>query len=333
MEDKITVIVPAYNVEQYLEKCLDSILSQDFEKLEVIVVDDGSTDDSPKIAEAYKEKYPNIVKVLHQSNRGLGGARNTGIKNATGKYILFVDSDDTIKAGMLSTLYNTIEIGEADIIFFGIEYVDEEDRVLARRQEFEEEYLEFTLQEQPYIFVKDAFVCDKMYRTELFTKNNIYFLEGVWYEDLNVESKLILYTKKMIFINKSFYKYLQRNGSIMHNKNIEKNEDMIRVVEDILEYYKNHGVYEKYRDQLELLVAFHVMTLCTLRISADNPWHPLLKSFWDYSKTQFPQIGKTKTTKQIPKKYEIIFKISNMKQYWILWFISKLQWILKNRRK
>ena len=333
MEDKITVIVPAYNVEQYLAKCLDSILNQNFEKLEVIVVDDGSTDDSLKIAETYRENHPEIIKVIHQSNRGQGGARNTGIKNACGRYILFVDSDDTIKKGMLSTLYNEIEMSKADVVFFGIEYVDENGKVITTRQELEDEHIEFTLQEQPYIFVKDGFVCDKIYRTELFVKNNIWFLENVWYEDLNVEAKVILCANTMTSVNKAFYRYLQRTGSTMHNKNIEKNADMIYVVEDVLEYCKDQGIFEKYQEQLELLVAFHVMTLCTLRIASDNPWHPLLGKLHDYGKQQFPQIGKTRGIKQLLKKYQIIFKISNAKQYWILWIMSKMQSVFKNRRR
>ena len=128
MKDKISIIIPAYNVEEYLEKCLESIISQNFDKVEIIIVDDGSTDKSLQIAKEYQKKYPEKTRVISQENKGQGGARNTGIKNATGKYLLFVDSDDTIKSGMLETLYAEMEKSNADIVLFGFEYVDEKGR-------------------------------------------------------------------------------------------------------------------------------------------------------------------------------------------------------------
>ena len=111
----ISVIVPVYNVKSYLSACLDSILNQDFDSYEIVVVDDGSTDGSGELAEQYASRHTDKIRVLHQENQGLGGARNTGIKDAKGEYVAFIDSDDWIKPNMLSTLWKEIQQTGADI--------------------------------------------------------------------------------------------------------------------------------------------------------------------------------------------------------------------------
>lgn len=110
IDDKIliSVVVPIYNVEKYLNKCVDSLLNQDYSNLEIILVDDGSTDSSGKIVDEYKEKNKNI-KVIHKENGGLSSARNAGLKEAIGQYIIFIDSDDWIDTKMISTLFNLIK--------------------------------------------------------------------------------------------------------------------------------------------------------------------------------------------------------------------------------
>ena len=329
MRDIITIIIPVYNVEKYIEKCLQSILIQNFNKLEIIILDDGSNDQSIAIAQSYQRKYQGMIRIISQENKGQGGARNTGIKNAEGKYLLFVDGDDAIKPDMLQKLYNYMEKSNADIIFFGTEYVDENGAIICQRTEFPDRYMEFTLSEQPYLFAKDGYIWDKIYKTELFLENNIWFPEQMWYEDLNVEAKILLCAKKMVSINEIFYEYLQRNGSTMHNCNVEKNRDMLYSIQDILEYYKSKSMYEKYYEQLEFLVAFHIMTLCTLRVAGNNPQHPLLNDFFEFAHSCFPEIQEAK--KELSFKYKIVFYFSNRKQYRVLWIMSKIKNILKKK--
>lgn len=174
MECKISVVVPVYNVENYLGSCLDSVLNQDFESFEIVVVNDGSTDGSLEIAKTYEARYPEKVRLISQENKGLGGARNTGIDNAKGEYIVFVDSDDTIKHDMLSSLYNEMTSSNADIAIFGIEYVDENGKAFSRTEDFDEERLVFTLPERPLMLAVSS-ACNKMFKLSLFRDNNIYF--------------------------------------------------------------------------------------------------------------------------------------------------------------
>lgn len=128
----ISVIVPVYNVKSYLSACLDSILNQDFDSYEIVVVDDGSTDGSGELAEQYASRHTDKIRVLHQENQGLGGARNTGIKDAKGEYVAFIDSDDWIKPNMLSTLWKEIQQTGADIAVCGLLCVAETGAVVGR---------------------------------------------------------------------------------------------------------------------------------------------------------------------------------------------------------
>lgn len=118
----ISIIVPVYNVEKYLERCINSLVNQTYSNLEIILVDDGSTDQSGKMCDTYAERYPNI-KVVHKKNAGLGYARNTGLENATGKYVAFVDSDDYVEYNMISNLYNDIIRNDADACIGGFRRV------------------------------------------------------------------------------------------------------------------------------------------------------------------------------------------------------------------
>lgn len=120
-----SVILPIYNVEKYLERCVESVLSQNFTDYEMILVDDGSSDFSPKICDEYEEKY-NFIKVIHKKNGGLSSARNAGFEQATGKYILWFDSDDWVEKNTLSLIYNATKESEVDIIKFNyIRHIDD----------------------------------------------------------------------------------------------------------------------------------------------------------------------------------------------------------------
>ena len=121
----VSVIIPVYNVEKYIEKCIESVLEQTFGDFEIIVVIDGSTDGSEAIARRLQEENPGKITVINQENKGLGGARNTGIINARGKYLLFVDSDDYIEKELLADATKIIESENSDIVFFDFNYVDE----------------------------------------------------------------------------------------------------------------------------------------------------------------------------------------------------------------
>ncbi|MBO4432933.1 MAG: glycosyltransferase [Clostridia bacterium] len=321
---KISVIIPVYNVENYLKKCVDSVLAQDFDDCEILLIDDGSTDSSGQICDEYGNKYPQI-KVVHQENKGLGGARNTGIKAATGKYLLFVDSDDFIKSDMLNILYKTAEDTAADVVLFGADFVDEQGNVLAVRMPLCSEKIITKPTDQFLLYCKDTCAWDKLFRRSLFTENDIYFPERIWYEDLCVAGKIVLYAEKTSCIKKSFYNYLQRSDSIMHVKNTDRNIDMLTVVSEVLSFYRTRGCFDENRDALCFLAVMHIMVLCTLRVASEDTKHPLLKKFYDFTKTNFNDFKTNKFVKDnLSKRHRIIFWFSKHKFYLALKLLDRL---------
>lgn len=324
MSCKITVVVPVYNTAKYLPSCVGSLINQSVDSYEVLLINDGSTDNSLEAAEELQRKHPDIIRVISQKNKGLGGARNTGIDNASGEFIMFVDSDDTVKPNALASLCNEITKAQADIIIYGLEYVDEQGNTLSKTAELGEERLVFTLSERPLILATDPSACNKLFRTSLFRDNNIYFPEHAWYEDLRTIPKLMLEAEKMVFIKEYFYNYLQRPGSIMHSTNIDKNSDMLDSVEEVVSYYEKRGAYDKYFTELEFLALFHIMTLCTYRVAVNDPKHPLLGRFYDYTERRFPGYRDNRYIGEyLSLKNRTLYNLSVKKKYRSIGLLNK----------
>lgn len=200
----ISVIVPIYNVEPYLRHCIDSILSQTYHNLEIILIDDGSTDCSGKIADSYQDPR---IRVLHTDNHGLSTARNLGIGVANGEYLCFVDSDDWIEPELLNTVIS--EIGDADIVCFGFNNSCY-DLNIYNRIEAISALINEKLPET---------IWSKLYRKEVF--KNIRFPDGRVCEDIATTYKLFLQASSIVCINKTGYHYTQRQNSICHTYRLD----------------------------------------------------------------------------------------------------------------
>lgn len=221
---KLSVIVPVYNVEKYLEKCIDSILRQTFTEFELILVNDGSTDKSGLICEEYV-KLDKRVKVIHKNNGGLSSARNAGLDIANGEYIGFIDSDDYIDPNMLNQMYITAKNYNADIVscrFLRINENEQEDIKVLQSTEVRvydsykalEEYLSYKDENLKDIH---TVVWNKIYKRHLF--NNIKFPEGKIFEDGYVTYRLIHEANQIAVLNNIYYYYVQRSNSIMKKIN------------------------------------------------------------------------------------------------------------------
>ncbi len=235
---KLSIIVPVYNVSKYLAKCLDSLLCQDLktEEYEIIVVNDGSTDNSGEIAKQYEDKNSNI-KVVHQENQGLSGARNTGIILAKGKYIQFVDSDDLLEPNVLRTLVDKMESDSLDILRFNYQNVNE-------NYEVYEPYKEH----KPYVDYRDEF-CDGLtflterlgyacYAWQFVIKSSLLinddknlFKPGIYFEDTEWTPRILTQAKRVTSTDIMVYNYLLRQGSITNSATVEKRR---KVLEDKL---------------------------------------------------------------------------------------------------
>lgn len=218
---EISVIIPVYNMEKYLNRCVDSVLSQTFTDIEIILVDDGSTDNSPEICDNYKEIDDRII-VIHKPNGGLSDARNAGLDVATGNYIGFVDSDDYIDHRMYEILYDLIVTNNADIAHCLMKKITDNDFIINHITYNQSEvntyqhkdFIENYFPNFPHIIPSP--VCSKLFRKKIF--NEIRFPVGQYYEDSYIQLRTLDLCQSIVVINLELYYYVQREGSIMHSE-------------------------------------------------------------------------------------------------------------------
>ena len=301
---KLSVIIPVYNVENYLGKCLNSVIYPELEDYEIILVNDGSTDASGSICAEYAARSPALVRVITTENGGLGRARDVGIDAAAGEYLLFLDSDDYLSPNAVPEMMALLDRG-FDMCFFDIRSVNEDGRLLKYMHGCAIEG-EFTLESYPELLFEMPSAWNKIYRRTLFTKNGIYYPGRVWYEDMYVTP--LLYTKagKMFSVHRPWHNYLQRAGSITNNKNTQRNLEIIPAVESMLDAYRGAGLFEKYRTQLEYAAFYNqVLTSCTRVNLADWRSEVQDKLYADFLK-KFPDYRKNRYVREMSTKYKLL---------------------------
>lgn len=247
----LSIIVAAYNVEKYICKCLESLLNQSYEDSEILVVNDGSTDNTEKIIKDYEKKNKKI-KLLSKTNGGLSDARNYGINHSKGEYIAFVDGDDYVDEKIYEEMLNKMirENSDMCVCNFKKVYLNKIKIPKLNYCLFKGELVQNFLLKHDEIFTVSW---NKIYRKEIIIKNDIFFINRAFFDDLGFNSKYILYTKKISIVNKMFYNYVQREGSItnskVYNPYIEK--AVLDLKNNLKLFYEEHNFYEKYKLSLE----------------------------------------------------------------------------------
>jgi len=213
----VSIIIPVYNVESYLKQCLDSVISQTFKNIEIIIIDDGSTDNSSQIIEEYKKTDNRIVSLLLKINVGPGSARNEGIKIATGKYIVFIDSDDWITKDYIEKLYNSIEKYNCDMIsanFYTYDTATGQTEENKCPKNFYNTLFNSSLKKQYFLFLSNNYIWVRIYRKDFLKKNNIYFKLNKL-EDSLFLWEVVLASDNFRFIDETIYYYrLNRSNSL-----------------------------------------------------------------------------------------------------------------------
>lgn len=237
MNDLISIIIPVYNVKNYLEECVESVLNQTYRNLEVIIVDDGSTDGSEFICDKYKET-DNRVIVIHQPNMGLSSARNTGICNCKGKYLCFVDSDDYIESRYVEELYNSIKKYNVRISICGIKTL--------KNGKYYSESLELLNNSEDLIKGKDGifntYVWNKMYDSTIW--KNIKFDIDRWYEDIFIMYHIMYPEEYVSVVNNKLYVYRKRNESISGDIfAVDKCRDFLEARKQRMIFFENKEKY------------------------------------------------------------------------------------------
>ena len=242
---KVSVIVPVYNVEAYLDKCLDSLVNQTLKEIEIIVVNDGTKDNSQNIIDEYVKKYKNVHSYIKE-NGGLSDARNYGITKATGEYIAFVDSDDYVSKDMYQKMYEKAVSGKFDMVICDLNYVFEDSNEVKRAYSNIPE--DTTDIKQAMINIYPA-AWNKIFKKKLFNYK-VRFKKGVWFEDVEFIYRLLPYVKSIGVVHEPFNQYLQREGSITKSAD-NRIYNYINNWNGIVDFYKEHNFYNKYYQELE----------------------------------------------------------------------------------
>lgn len=242
MDELVSIIIPVYNVEKYLHQCIDTVLNQTYRNIEIILVDDGSTDNCPQICDEYKE-LDSRIRVIHKKNGGLSDARNAGLNIAKGKYVCFFDSDDVVSYRIIEDLYRACAKNNSDM-------------AVCYYQKFRERYQDKANTKSNYEVItgqdvikaiykgqgeKIAFVAwNKIYKRDLFDKYKIRYPFRKQHEDIYTTYKLLYYSKRVSVVAKELYFYRVRSGSIMNSTFSEKRLDAIEARLEVIEFYGNH---------------------------------------------------------------------------------------------
>ena len=317
---KLSVIVPVYNTSKYLPKCLDSIINQSLKDIEIIVVNDGSSDNSKEIIKQYVKRYKDRIIFLDKENGGQGSARNLGIKKAHGDYIGFVDSDDFIESTMYEGMYKSAIDNNSDIVICNIcDYYEKDDS---------KKDVLLGLSNNPSIneaIVKSVpSVVNKIYKRELLQDTNISFDESIWYEDLPYSMQMIVNAKKISFVEKPFYNYFHRNVSTMHNKNISKNLDILKAYDILINFLNKEKLYDKYKEEFDFILLKEVYLATINRVlRTSNKYSEKKKIIKEIRKRT--SIRKTKYFSILSKAYKISYYLIKLRLYFVLSFLFKVK--------
>ena len=320
---KLSIIVPVYGVEKYIDKCLNSLVKQSLKEIEVIVVNDGTKDNSQKIIDKYVKKYPDKIKSYIKENGGQGSARNYGLKKATGEYIGYVDSDDFVEKDMYKKLYNKAKENNYDIVVCGNYNVSED----YQNKNIDAFINNYNTDLENIFFGKMA-VWNKIYKRDILIKNKLEFKEKVWYEDLAFTLKAIMNSNSFAFIDEPLYDYLIREGSTMNNSNVQRNLEILDAFNDILSYIK-HNKKEEYFSKIEFLAIDHIYISAIVRVlkaeTDDKVKRETINKLIDYMNTSFPNYKNNKYINTLSKNRKIIYKLINIKMYGLINLIFKVK--------
>lgn len=297
---KVTVIVPVYNVEDYLEACLNSLVNQTLKDIEIIVVNDGSPDNSQEIIDKFVKEYPGLVKAISKENGGQASARNVAMDIAQGEYINFVDSDDWVSLDMYETMYQIAIDNDADIVICDTtDHYKDHHSVCHKPSEFTNK-----LRQTPS-------PCNKMFKRSFI--GDLRFPEGkMWYEDFTFVVQLLMQTDKIARCHKEFYHCNCRDVSTMSNNNAPKNLDIISALDLIINFAKENGLYEKYKEDLDFMVIDHILITTINRVAKQTheEKEQVIKKLREYVKKQLPEVKKLQVFKDMPTNRRIIASLN-----------------------
>ena len=315
---KVSVIIPVYGVEKYIGKCLDSLVNQTLDDIEIIVVNDGSPDNSQIIIDKYVKKYPNKIKSFIKENGGQGSARNYGLEKATGEYIGYVDSDDYVELDMYEKLYNLAKKDKLDIAICGSYNVDE----ITEKKEVDLDKISFDDMHINSFFGRMA-VWNKIYKKNILS--NIDFRSKKWYEDLDFTLKVLARSKKVGYINEPLYDYLIRQGSTMNNDNMERNLEIL----DAFDSLKGYKKLDEFKNIVEFLAIDHIYISAVVRVinavGSIKGKKKYINKLINYVEKNYPNYKDNEYLYLLSRNRKIVYKLIRMKRYNLIKLLFKIK--------
>ena len=323
---EVSLIIPVYNVEGYLDKCLQSVEKQTCKDIEVIIINDGSTDNSYEIVKKYIDRNENF-QCYTIENRGLGGARNYGLEKASGEYVCFLDSDDYIDSGCIETMLNQAKKNKSDIVVCNCCDVTEDGTIISYyKNKYQKEVT--NIYEEPSILFNRVSAWGKLYKKELF--HELAFVSREWYEDMRMTPKLFLRAKKITYIDNALFYYVQRSGSIMNNSKVERNIEIIAAFDDLLTYFQKQGVYAQFKEVLEYLIIEHVAVAGITRVALGTGYKKkeTLSKLQEYLET-IPNLYQNSYIKSMDKDRRVILLFNKNRLYWLSALCIKMKKLIR----
>lgn len=297
----ISIIVPVYNGEKYIDKCLKSLVNQTLKNIEIIVVNDGSKDKTQNIVEKYKKENSNII-LINSTNKGVAAARNKGLKIAKGNYIGFVDSDDYVDLNMFKDMYELAQKNNYDSVQCNFYYTDYNKTVIGNKFYMNNFDLKI------YMINLFPVIWNKIYKRELL--ENVLFKEGVFAEDVEFLYRVMPNIKSMGYIKTPLYYYYQRFDS--ESRTFDKRIfDYIENWNDIIKYYKEFDLYDKYKSELEYCYVRYLYATFISRAAT-------LKDKSDYKKAY--NLAKLNVNKQFPHYRKNKYFYKSFKGIYLIFF-------------
>lgn len=316
---KVSVVIPIYNTKTYLNKCIDSLLNQTLKEIEIILVNDGSTDGSEIILRDYAQKYPEKITLLEQENKGMSMARNAGLAIAKGKYLGFVDSDDWVLETMYQEMVDLAEKDELDIVIS-----DTVDHYPTYKVEHNASRFD-----SKYTVTPSA--CNKLFLASFI--GDARFPEGLWYEDFCFTTLALMRTDKIGSIHKPFYNCHCREVSIMSNHNSQRNLDILKVLDIIKDSMKTNEIWDRDEMIFQYLVFDHILITSINRVyeQKSDSKKLVLKEFDKYVKNTDLDFDKIREKFDIPNRRMLVAKLNYNKLYFVSYLILRISAKLKGR--
>lgn len=288
---KISIIVPVYNVEKYIDQCIQSVIAQTYKNWELILVDDGSPDRCPEICDEW-ERRDIRIRVVHQNNGGLSVARNRGIQEVTGEYVMFLDSDDYWDdKKCLDILVKKLQSENVDILTFRYKkYIESSGEYIDCLPSSDESYINDTSSRnerfrkllEKGLYLSSA--CNKVLNAEFIRRENLYFREGITSEDIDWCAKCMLYTNNILYSNINCYVYRQRDYSISHSINLKSIEDLKNNVVECVRLGENCCKQDEFHTIYYTFVAYQYgVFLCTNTMVKDKRVKEIVKEMEAYT--------------------------------------------------